>query len=104
MCSDGELAGPAVESEIPGVPRGLIELVHPFGQIMEILPIPVPLDALSKRVCYSALIERLADAQASLSRMRFCFRCGEPTDPTRGRAVWAMATEGAMHAIDEPER
>src|SRR2546423_1177878 len=104
MRGDGELAGPAVERQIPRVPCGLIERVHPFGQIMEILPIPVPLDALVERSCCSALIERLADAQASLSRMRFSFRFGEPTDPAPGRAARAMATEDAMHAIDESQR
>jgi hypothetical protein len=44
---------------------GLTEGVHPFGEIMEILTVPIPLQALVERFADSAFPESFADPQAT---------------------------------------
>ena len=43
--------------------------MYPLGQIVEVLTIPIPLQALVKWFVSAAFLERLADPQTARSRM-----------------------------------
>src|SRR5437763_63322 len=48
---------------------GLAERMNPLGQIMEILAVPIPLQALLERLAGTALRLRLADPESACGRM-----------------------------------
>jgi hypothetical protein len=57
----GELPRPADVAWVTGDSADARQGVHPFGQIVEVLPIPVPFELLVERLAGSALAQRLAD-------------------------------------------
>ena len=59
-----QFQGPAVITAVPGSPADLVEGLHPFGQIMEVLSVPVPFQLLVVRLAYPTLGQRLAYPQS----------------------------------------
>jgi hypothetical protein len=62
-----ELASPLTEHRLPGCPCHLIERVHPLREVVKVLAIAIPLEAVVDRLVRSALGQRLADAQPATS-------------------------------------
>ena len=100
----GELARPRVEHQLTGRACHLVERLHTFREIVEVLPVTIPLEPLVERLVGSALRQRLADAQATTRGVSVSRSAGQPADPTGAVVVGAMATEDVMHMTDQLER
>ena len=77
----GKFYSPPAVNRISGHPGHLVEGMHPFGQIVVILPVSVPFQILVKRLVRSAFIQRLADTQAPAGGMLFSFFSTQTADP-----------------------
>jgi hypothetical protein len=95
----GQLSRPRVQARIPRRPARLVEGVHPLCQVVEVLAVPVPLQALVERLLRSALGQRLADAQAAAGRVPLGLVASKPTDPPGARVVVPVSAEHAMDLI-----
>src|SRR5205823_3854363 len=99
----GELPRPEVETRLPRRAGHLIEGVHPLGQVVEVLAVPVPLELLVERLVRAALRQLLADPQTALRGMGRARLLAEPADPTAARIVGAMFPERVMDPVDQLE-
>jgi hypothetical protein len=68
---------------------------------MEVLTILVPLELRIRRLVRSALIQRLADAEATAGGMPLALFVGQAADPTLPWVVISMATQDMMHLVDK---
>ena len=84
--------------------RRLVERVHPAGQVVEVLPVAVPFEALVERLAFAPLGQLLADAQAAAGRVLLALRVGEPLIQPVREVVGAVAAEHVVHAVDQPQR
>ena len=58
--------GPPVIERIPGESAHLMKGVHPFGQVVIVLPVPVPFQTFIKWIGWQAFVQGLADPQPLL--------------------------------------
>src|SRR5208282_2145197 len=93
-----------VEPRLPCRPRGLIEGVHPLGQVVEVLAIAIPLELLVVDLSVATLAELLADAKAATRGMGLALSLAEAADPAGARVIGAMPAEGMVHLVDQPKR
>jgi hypothetical protein len=100
----GELTGPRREPRVARATRDLIERVHPLRQIVEVLPVALPLEALVERLVRRTLRELLADPQAAAGRVKLAFVVGETADPAAAAIVGTVPAEQVVHAIHQRER
>src|SRR5271169_756913 len=77
------------------------EGMHPFGQIMKILAIPIPFQPLVNRFTGSAFLERFADPETTCGRMLARGFVIEPADPPAAQVIVAIPSQHAMHLIDQ---
>ena len=80
---------------------GPAESVHPFGEIVEILTVPIPLEVLVERLGDIALPERFADPQAAGRRMAPSALFVESADPPMTLGVDAISPQHRMDLIDQ---
>src|SRR5690606_17473949 len=88
-----ELARPLVKEHLSGGARRLVERVHPLRQVVEVLPVAIPLGALVVRRAGRPLGKPLADAQPARGRVTLALLLGEAADPARAPVVRAVASE-----------
>jgi hypothetical protein len=100
----GELPRPRVEVRLTCPPGHLVQRVHPLGQVVEVLAVPVPLQLLVKGLGDASLGERLADSQTASSRVSLAFLFTEPADPSGSRIIGTIDSKHVMHLVDQPER
>ncbi len=96
-----EFHGPGIVGRILRDPADAIEGVHPLGQVMVVLPVPIPLQALVKGFAELAFIQLLTDPQAPHGRVQPAFLLIEAADPSTSRVIIAVPTENAMHLIHQ---
>ncbi len=99
-----QLARLEVELPLARRARRLVEGVHPAGQVVEVLAVAVPFEALVERLAFAALGQLLADAQAAAGRVLFALRVREAAQPAGARVVGAVAAEHVVHPVDQPQR
>lgn len=68
---------------------------------MEVLAVPIPLQALVNWLIGVALVERLTDPQTARGRMAATCLFIESADPSAARIVIAISPENLMHLIDQ---
>ena len=104
-----ELSRPEIESRIARRARHLVEGVHPLGQVVEVLAVPVPLEPLVERLPGTSLRQRLADAQTAAGRMGLALPLAQPADPAGARdrrpdSVRARDAPGRPAGARDPRR
>ena len=80
---------------------GLAEGVHPFGEVMEILTVPIPLQTLVDRFVDIAFLERFADPQTASRRVVPPPLIVESADPPVARVVIAILPQHGMDLINQ---
>jgi len=78
-----------------------IESMHPFGQVMVILPILIPFQTLIRRLIWLALIQLLSNAKTTYCWMLFTLLRIEATDPALSWVVTSVFAEEVMYLINE---
>jgi hypothetical protein len=74
--------------------------MHPFGQIMKILTIPVPFQAFVSRVITLTLVELFADPQTPSRGMQSTLFLIQTADPSGSGVVFTVTAEKMMNLID----
>jgi hypothetical protein len=72
---------------------GLAERMHPLGQIMEVLAIPIPFQPFIQRFIGVAFLKRFADPQAARCRMMAPSLFIKSADPSAAAVVLAISPE-----------
>jgi len=78
--------------------------MHPLGEVVVVLPVPVPLQTLVKRFFGAALGEGLPDPQSPAGRVQGAFAAAQAADPAGPMVIASVTAEDAMHLIDEVRR
>jgi hypothetical protein len=78
--------------------------MNPFGEIMEILTVPVPLALLVDGFVGATLSKRLANPKAAQRRVLTTPLVIEATDPTFANVVAAITAEYSMYLIYQLSR
>ena len=78
--------------------------VHPLCEVVEVLAVALPFEAVLNRLVGAPLRQRLADAQPARGGMRLPRLLVEPADPAGAPIVGAMPAEHVVHLIDQRER
>src|SRR4030042_4984164 len=77
--------------------------MHPFRQVMIILPILVPLQAFVKGITKSPFVQFLTDPQSSLDGVLPSLLFIEAAYPASPWVVFAVAAECLVNLIHEPQ-
>ena len=101
VCCYCEFACPNIEFWIACRPAYLIERMHPLGQIMKILAIPFPFQALIKGLGFATFRKLLADAQSTAGRMGFAILCAQSADPATAWIVIPITSEDVVDLINQ---
>src|SRR2546423_1344639 len=96
-----KLNGPARVCVVAGDQGGLAKRVKPLGQIMEILAIAIPLQALVEGLVWISLLARFSNPQPSRGWMTPAALLIEAADPAGTHVVGAKSAQHAMHPLDE---
>jgi hypothetical protein len=88
---------------ISGDPAHAVKGVHPLGQVMVVLSVPVPFQPLVGGIERPAFVQLLSDPKASDGRVHLALFLIEAADPAASRVVVSVTTEDAMDLINEPE-
>jgi hypothetical protein len=75
--------------------------MHPFGQIVEVLPVALPFELIVEGLVDAALRELFANTKAARRGVLLPCRFFEPAQPSGARIVGAMLAQGVVHLIDE---
>ncbi len=94
---------PPVIFRIPGNPAYTVERMHPLRQVMEILPVAVPFQALVERLVLSAFGKLLSDPQAPFCRVHLTFLSGKAADPAGPRVVVPVTAKDVVHLVNETQ-
>ena len=104
MSGFGQFHGPGVVNRIAKGAGDPVKRVHPLGQIMEVLAVPVPFHTFVVRFGGAAFLELLTDSQTADCGMLLAFRLVQPADPPGLGVVPTSPAEGVMDLIHEPQR
>ena len=100
-CCFCQLTRPADIFIVAGDKGRLTKGMNPFGEIMEILTVPVPLPLLVDRFIGTTLSERLANPKAAQRRVVATPFVIESADPAFANVVTAITPEHSMDLIDQ---
>ena len=79
---------------------GLAESVHPFGEIVKILTVPIPLQPFVERFICTPLFKRFADPQAAGRWMTASSLLVESTNPATSDIVIAIPPKHSVYLVD----
>ena len=100
-----ELDGVRVPRGVAGREGELGERVRPAREVVEVLAVAVPLEALVLRLgewlVERAFAQRLADAKAARGRAKCAGGVVESADPAGARVAWAVAAEDFVDEVGE---
>jgi hypothetical protein len=77
--------------------------MHPLRQVVVVLPVLVPFQALIWRLVGLALVQSLPDPKAPGCRMPLSFQIVEAADPALSRVIIAVPTKGVVHLVNEAQ-
>jgi hypothetical protein len=97
----GEFPSPDIEMRLSRRTRQLVKRMHPFGQIVEVLTIAVPLQPLVEGLVGAALGELFADPKPATGRMILPLALAQPADPSLARVVATMSSQCVMYAANQ---
>ena len=100
-CTAGELTRPGVEAGLLCGPRDLVEGMHPLGQVVEVLAVAVPLQALVEGLAGTPLRQAFTDAQPAPGWMPFTLVFTQSADPPRAPVIVPMPAQGVMNLVDQ---
>lgn len=100
----GQFPRPSVVIGVAGGPAHLVQGVHPFGQVMEILAVPIPFGPIIKWLCSPPFGSLLSDAESASGGMMLSFGFVQAADPSGPRVVFPVFAQHLMDLIDEAER
>ena len=99
----GEFPRPDIELRLSRRTRQLVERMHPFGQVVEVLAVAVPLQPLVEGLVGPALGEPFADPKPATGRMVLPLALAQPADPSRARIIVTMSSQCVMHAVNQAQ-
>ena len=97
-----QLTCPADIFTVAGDEGRLTKSMNPFGEIMEVLTVSVPLLLLVDGFLGTTLPTRLTNPKAAQRRVVATFFVIESTDPAFANVVTAITSELSMDLIDQP--
>ena len=74
--------------------------VHPFGQIVKILTVPIPLQSFINDLIGTALFQRLADPETAQCRVAASRLLIEAADPALTTLIMAKTAKNQMNLFD----
>jgi hypothetical protein len=78
-----------------------MEGMHPFGQIMEVLPVPIPFQIFVIRIVRLSFIQFFSYPQTPLGRVQPPFLFRQPADPSGSRIICTISAQYLMNLRDE---
>jgi hypothetical protein len=75
--------------------------MYPLGEIVEVLTVAIPLQALVEWLASIAFFERFANPEAACRRMAAPSLVTEAADPPAAHIVTAKSPKHSMHLIDQ---
>ena len=96
----GQFQRPAVITPVPGSPADLVEGLHPFGQIVEVLSVPVPFQLLVVRFAFPTLGQGLAYPQSPDGGVSRSFLFPQAADPAGPDVIRPVPAEYLMDLGD----
>ena len=97
-----QLTRPADIFIVAGDKGRLTKGMNPFGEIMEVLTVPVPLRCSSMGSSAPRSLTRLANPKAAQRRVVATFFVIQSADPAFANVVTAITPELSMDLIDQP--
>jgi hypothetical protein len=94
---------PDVAGRLARDPAHAIEGVHPFGQVVVVLAIPLPLHPFVEGLSRPALVQFLADPQPADRRVPPSLLLVEAADPAGARVVVAVPAEDGVYLVDQAQ-
>ena len=86
---------------VAGDPADAVEGVHPLGQVMEVLTVPVPFRPLVGGLTRLPFVQLLADPQPTGGRVPLPLLFAQAAEPAGPRVIGAVPAEDVMHLVDE---
>jgi len=77
--------------------------VHPFGEVVIILPVTIPFKLLIKGIIGAPVVHFLANPQSPHSGVQFPFLLIEAADPALSPVVVTVPSKNVMDPIDKQE-
>ena len=96
-----QLHGPPGIDRIPGDPADAVKGMHPLGQVVVVLPVLIPFQALVGRFVRPPFVQPLADPQAAPRRVQLALGFVQSADPAAAGIIGTVAAKDVMHLVDE---
>jgi len=77
--------------------------MHPFCQVVVVLPIPVPFEPLIERFARHAFVQFFPNPEAPNGRMQFALLLMQAADPAFPRVVFTVPAEDMVHLVDKAQ-
>jgi len=89
--------GPSIVSVIPGYAAYPAEGVHPFGEIVKVLAVSIPLKLLVKWFVRPSFRQFFADSEPPGSRMKLALLVAQAAYPAASRVTVTVAAKDMMY-------